>query len=293
MFNKTILLTGGTGFLGKEVIRCLIDEGFCVRVLTRNPSRFINEDYITYVKGDILDLASLKKHITGCYGLIHAAGEKSNIENMEAVNVLGSKNICDVANESGISHFCYLSSVGVIGLTNKKTITENTVCKPTNFYEKTKLEGELYFLNNFNLKDCSSVILRPTNVFGKAHIQYSNSLFNKIKRIIKGNEIANYIYVKDVAYACVYFLDKKNLYKEIFILNDTKTKNNFKDIEAIATNSKVSVFNAPIVLPWVMRYLKFGKNNLGNKYYSNVKLMASGFKFKYGLKEGVKDALKN
>lgn len=292
MSKKTIFLTGGSGFLGREIIKFLINDNFAVRVLTRDPSRFKNTDSVTYVKGDILDLNSLKTHLSGCYGVIHAAGEKNDASKMEAINVKGTKNITIAANQSTISHFCYVSSVGVIGLTKNKVITENTDCNPVNFYEKTKLEGELYFLQNFNLKNCSSVILRPTNVFGKNHLSFNNSISGKIKRFIKGNEIANYIYVKDVAYACVFFIENRNLLKEVFTLNDGLVNNKFKTIEAIATNKKTTFINAPIVLPWLLRYFKLGKNNLGNKYYSNCKLLEYNFVFPYGLEKGIKDTLK-
>ncbi|WP_452221583.1 NAD-dependent epimerase/dehydratase family protein [Lacinutrix salivirga] len=291
MSKKIILLTGGTGFLGKEIIKYLISEDYYVRVLTRNTSKLKNSERVTYVKGDLLDTKALKMHLSGCFGVIHAAGEKKDVSLMEAINVKGSINICNVANQSTISYFCYVSSVGVVGLTPKNIITEETDCNPINFYEKTKFEGELYFLKNFNLKACTSVILRPTNVFGKNHLNFKNSFFGKIKRAIKGNEIANYIYVKDVAYACVYFLNKKNITKQVYNLNDDLKNNTFKKIEAIATGKKVATINAPVFLPYLLRFLKFGKNNIGNKYYSNTKLINTGFVFPYGLKKGIKDAL--
>ncbi|WP_281847371.1 NAD-dependent epimerase/dehydratase family protein [Olleya namhaensis] len=292
MSKKIIFLTGGSGFLGREITNYLISDGFAVRILTRDPSRFKDSEHINYVKGDILDTSSLKRHLSGCYGVIHAAGEKNDVSKMEAINVEGTKNICEAANESAISYFCYVSSVGVIGLTNETLITEQTKCNPVNFYEKTKLEGELYFLENFNLNNCSSVILRPTNVFGKTHLTYNNSITGKIKSFIKGNEIANYIYVKDVAYACVFFINQNNLIKEIFTLNDSLLNNNFKAIKGIATKTKTPLVQAPLFLPWLLRFIKLGKNNLGNKFYSNSKLLKTGFNFPYGLEKGIIDALK-
>ncbi len=294
MIKKTMLLTGGTGVLGKEIVSYLILENFHVRILTRDASKYENSQNITYIHGDILNTNSIEKAINGCYGIIHAAGEKKEISRMKDTNVTGTINVCNIANSSSINYFCYVSSVGVIGLTNKNIITEDTDCHPTNFYEKTKLQAENYVLNHFKKTDCASVILRPTNVFSKPHLNFKNSFFDVLKRRIKGNEIANYVYVKDVAFTCVFFCKQNHLNREIFIVNDAENKNTFKNIEAITRNKKLSSIYAPIFIPYLFRFIKFGKNNKGNKYYSSKKLLTyKGFKFPYGLEAGIYDTLKN
>lgn len=291
MSDKIILVTGGTGFLGKEIVNCLVKDGFSVKVLTRDNSPYINTSNIEYVNGDILDIDSLKKEIDGCYGLIHSAGEKTDASKMQLINVEGTKNICEVANKSDIKYFCFVSSVGVIGLNNNTLINENDTCRPTNTYEKTKLLAEEYVVSNFKKEDCSSVSLRPTNIFGLKHITYNNSFTSKLKRWIKGNEVANYVYVKDVAASCVHFLNTTSVYKnEVFIVNQIAKKYLFKDVYEIV-NGKKSIFYPTIYLPWLFRYLKHGKNNLGNKFYSAKKLEEHGFKNTYGVEKGVEDLL--
>ena len=289
MNNRIILLTGGTGFLGKEIINSLINNGYCVRVLTRDSSRFNNSEFVHYVNGDIIDVKTIEKALIGCYGLIHSAGEKTDTRKMEQVNVQGTKNICDIAINSSIKYFCFVSSVGVIGLTNKKSIDENTPCNPINEYEKTKLKAEKYVTTNFLKTDCSSVILRPTNIFGSKHLSFSNSLSQKFKRWIKGNELVNYVYVKDVAAASVFFLNKKQFKNEIFIVNGMVY--NYKYIYETINKQKL-LFYPSIVFPWFLRYLRHGKNNIGNKTYSSEKLKNHGFTPIFGLNKGIEDTLK-
>jgi nucleoside-diphosphate-sugar epimerase len=293
MTKKIIFITGATGFLGKEIIPYLLTNGYTVKALTRNASNYKNTDELTYLEGNILDSKLIEKELKECYGLIHVAGEKEDISKMQSINVEGTKTICDIANQSGLKYFCHVSSVGVIGSTEKKYIDESTVCKPINIYEKTKLEAENYVLNNFNLANCSSVIVRPTNIFGKTQLEFCQSITAKIKRWIKGNEVSNYIYVKNVAASCVHFLTQTHSYKnDIFIVNDEDPINKFKHIYQIATGKKEFVFYAPVLLPWFLRLFKFSKNNLGNKVYSNKKLLATGLNFSFTLKSGINDALK-
>lgn len=289
MSDKTILVTGGTGFLGQEIVNCLVKKDYKVRVLTRSLEKYEDTKNINYVKGDILDIESIKLSLKGCYGLIHSAGEKSDVSKMHLVNVGGTKNVCIAANLSDIKYFCHVSSVGVIGLTKNKTITESSNCHPINLYEKTKLIAERYVVQHFKLKYSSRVILRPTNIFGEKDIIFLPSFSNKLKRWIKGNEALNFVYVKDVAAACVFFIDKTKtkLIKEIFIVNDLDYSKSFKSLYKLL--GIASVFYPPITIPWFLRFIKSGKNNLGNKHYSAEKLKNTGFKAPFGLDGGIKD----
>ena len=287
MSEKTILVTGGTGFLGKEIVNCLIKEGYKARILTRSQEKYKDTKNISYVKGDILNLDSIKMALNGCFGLIHSAGEKNDTSKMHLVNVDGTINVCDAANSSSIKYFCHISSVGVIGLTKNKTITESSNCTPTNLYEKTKLIAERYIIKHFEQKDSSRIILRPTNVFGAKHITFSPSLSSKLKRWIKGNEAMNFVYVKDVAAASVFFIDKTKFINNIYIVNDLDYTKSFSSLYKLLGIS--FFFYPPITIPWFLRFIKSGKNNLGNKYYSAEKLKNTGFKAPFGFDGGIKD----
>lgn len=291
MTKKIILVTGGNGFLGSKIVEELISQGYFVKILTRKAKQNISHQNIEYIIGDLNDYSSLILALEGCYGVIHAAGEKRDVNKMYQVNVEGTKNITKAALTSNIKYFCLLSSVGVIGYNSKKILDETSKCYPLNEYEKTKLEAEVFFKNNFYKTDCNSVIIRPTNVFGYDHIDFNPSFSSKIKRWIKGNEIANYIYVKDVAIACSYFLNTKTFYNnEVFIINQEKEALKFKDIYSIVNKTKTK-FYPPIQIPWFLRYIKQGKNNLGNKYYSINKITDTGFKNKYNINKAIEDLL--
>ncbi len=292
MVDKVILVTGGTGFIGQELIKTLLRRNFKVRCLTRRPSEYKGSALLSFVKGDILNPESLEKHINGCYGLVHIAGEKIDKSKMELTNVHGTKNVCEIACKANLNFFCHISSIGVIGLADGKIIDETAKTRPTNTYEKTKLVAENYILKNFNDKSCSSVILRPTNVFGKKHVIFPNTLPAKLKRWIKGNEVANYVYVKDVVASIMFFLESDKVYDNtVFNINDASPKNTFKEIYRLANDKLEFWFNAPIIVPWFLRLLKLGKNNMGNKVYSINKLVDEGYEHPFGLEKAINDLL--
>ena len=106
--NK-ILITGGTGKLGQEVSKQLIQKGFEVNILSSGK----NPDIPYYTKiytGDLIDSISLNDAVSDSDIIIHCA---SNPRNSKTVDVEGTKNLLEIANLKQIQHFIYISIVGV------------------------------------------------------------------------------------------------------------------------------------------------------------------------------------
>ena len=92
-----ILLTGGTGLLGRNIIECLLEGNHEITLLLRDPTKYKKHDKkITKVKGDVLNLDSILDAIEKCECVIHAAADTSqhhlNISDFK-VNTQGTKNI--------------------------------------------------------------------------------------------------------------------------------------------------------------------------------------------------------
>jgi nucleoside-diphosphate-sugar epimerase len=295
MNGKIVLVTGGTGFLGREIVKILIGKGYNVKVLTRSIGNRENTENIEYVEGDITDLEALKNVAKNCYGIIHSAAAKTVSKEMEKINVVGTTNIAIAANEAKVKSFCNISTVSVVGVTSNSLIDETIPLNPTNQYETTKHDAEKAFIDTIDADIISSVVIRPSRIFGKGEITYKNSFLPFIKRWIKGNEQANYVYVKDVAAAAVYFIDNDKRYvNEIFNVSDNSVENNFKTIYKLVNdfyNRKTTSVYPTIMLPYFLRKIRRGKANIGNKKYDSNKLINAGFKYPYGLKNAVTDAL--
>ncbi len=131
---KPILVTGGTGFVGANVVRELVARGAgSVRVLARRGGdrRALDGVPVEIVEGDLLDRASLARAVTGADTLYHVAADyrlwARDPTELHRVNVDGTRAILEAAGEAGVRRIVYTSTVGALGLPTDGTPgTEDT-----------------------------------------------------------------------------------------------------------------------------------------------------------------------
>jgi uncharacterized protein YbjT (DUF2867 family) len=107
-----VLVTGGTGTLGRHVVRLLRDSGHRARILSRNP-----RGHVDTVQGDLTTGAGLVKAVTGMDAVIHAATASAQVTKLRATDVAGTRRLLAVAREAGVKHVVYPSIVGMEGVT--------------------------------------------------------------------------------------------------------------------------------------------------------------------------------
>lgn len=114
------LVTGGSGFVGRILVRRLLDEGRRVRVLERRPGDAFAGLALERVAGDVGDAASLAAAMEGVDVLFHAAGVVSHLESERArlllVNVRGVENALAAARAAGVRRVVHVSSVAAVGM---------------------------------------------------------------------------------------------------------------------------------------------------------------------------------
>ena len=114
------LVTGAAGFVGSFVTKLLLDQGYQVRAMVRNPKQVEALEKIgaEVVIADMKDIESLRVAVTDVKGIFHIAGlfRQAGLPESEfdAVNAVGTKNLFEVAIESGVSRIIHCSTVGVI-----------------------------------------------------------------------------------------------------------------------------------------------------------------------------------
>ena len=106
-----ILVTGGTGALGKPLVRILRGNGHRVVVLSRRPGE--GADWRT---GDLATGVGLAEAVTGMEAVIHAGSATTNLTRAEAIDVEGTRRLLEVAAEAGVGHLVYVSIVGMEGI---------------------------------------------------------------------------------------------------------------------------------------------------------------------------------
>jgi nucleoside-diphosphate-sugar epimerase len=216
-----IAITGGSGFIGKQLVNRHIQQGDQVRLLSRkSPSKDVNAQYFP---GDLsnpsVELSSFVDNVDVLY---HCAGEVNNESLMQELHVNGTQRLVDAA-QGKISRWVQLSSVGAYGACRDGTITEDSKERPFGVYERTKTESDKIIQKS----GIPYVILRPSNVFG---VEMNNqSLFQLISVINKGlffylgrkGALANYIAVEDVVEALFLCGNRDNAQGEIYNLSQT------------------------------------------------------------------------
>jgi len=115
------LVTGATGFIGSHVVSHLLARGEKVRVLVRpaSPAKNLQGMEVERVRGDLTDRASLKTALAGCRRVYHVAADyrlwAPDPSALYLNNVVGTRNVLEIAQESGVERIVYTSTVGVLG----------------------------------------------------------------------------------------------------------------------------------------------------------------------------------
>jgi nucleoside-diphosphate-sugar epimerase len=172
-----VFVTGGTGFIGGEVVRQLRVRGDQVVCLVRSPEKAskLKELGCELVSGDLGDSEALRAGMEGCDGLVHAAAmyevgipAKQHPAMYEA-NVRGSERVLQAALGAKVGKVVYVSTVGIFGNTHGKVVDESYEHPGkefTSYYEETKLEGHRIAKRMMAEDGLPGVIVQPGGVYG-------------------------------------------------------------------------------------------------------------------------------
>ncbi len=174
---KTVLVTGGAGYVGAVLVPKLLRVGYFVKVI----DLFLYGDHVLnsvkdhpnleQINGDIRDLKLLRSIIPGCDSIIHLAcisndpSFELNPELGKSINYDAFIPLVDIAKDHGVSRFIYASSSSVYGVKEESNVTEDLVLEPLTDYSKYKALCEEILLQK-RTNDFNTLILRPATVCG-------------------------------------------------------------------------------------------------------------------------------
>jgi nucleoside-diphosphate-sugar epimerase len=225
---RTILVTGGAGYVGSALVPELLKQGYEVKVVDlfwygRDVFGEANQQSnLQLVELDIRDGARLKQELKGIDVVIHLACI-SNDPSFELDPSLGKSINYDAftgllqgAIDQGVRRFIYASSSSIYGVKEEPDVREDAEPKPLTDYSRFKLDCELDLLAHANEKGMERVIVRPSTVCGYAprlrldltvNILTIHALVNRKIRIFGGKQLRPNLHVKDMVRAYLTFLD--------------------------------------------------------------------------------------
>lgn len=167
-------VTGGTGFIGRHVVRKLINRGYDVYGLTRSKKGAANliEMGAQVVYGDILDRESMREGMKGSDIVMHLAGwyqiGSRDWMQAEAMNVAGTRNVLRLAYESGVPKIIYTSTVSVYGDTKGELVDESFFQGGpfVNEYDRTKWLAHYKVALPLIEEGAPIIILIPGAIYG-------------------------------------------------------------------------------------------------------------------------------
>ena len=221
--NKTILVTGGAGFIGSYLVEHLIERGISVVVLdnfrqgTRaNLSGVLGCPRLRVVHGDITDRDTCLRVCRDVDVVFHlaAVGVRHSLHNPvenHQVNALGSLYVLEAARTAKVRRFVYMSTSEVYGRVTEFPIRETTATWPLTIYGSSKLAGEHYARSYFESFGLPAVCVRPFNNYG-ARSHFEGDAGEAIPRFIlrvlngqppvvfgDGKQTRDFLYVSDCA----------------------------------------------------------------------------------------------
>ena len=225
-----VFVTGATGFIGKNTVKCLIESGHECICLVRSTSKkdALEKIGCQFVNGDITDRESLTKGLQGCEAVINLANLYSywepDVSLYEKINIDGTRNVMESALASGMKKVVHVSSLVTWGRTSDVPFNEESpIGEHTSEYARTKYEGDKVAWELYETKGLPLVMIYPCAVLGADDPKITGDtvrLLIERKMPIRGMEsaVTTWVHVKDVAESIVRALEKVGNIGEGYII---------------------------------------------------------------------------
>ena len=168
---KKTLVTGGSGFLGSNIVHMLLNKGISVRSLQRSDSPDLRKLGVDIIRGNISHQTTVIDAAQDCDVVFHVAaktGVWGNYDDYYQCNVIGTKNVIDACKTHNIKKLIYTSSPSVVFSGDDEENINESAPYPEHFltaYQKTKALAEQMVLEA-NGGDLTTVALRPHLIWG-------------------------------------------------------------------------------------------------------------------------------
>lgn len=224
-----VLITGGTGFIGSNLTKRLLSQGWKVKVLVRK-GHVTKKNNPKVVVGDLTDLNSINEAVKDVEVVFNCAAalpyHKLPEREYWNANVLGVKNVVKACQKQGVDRLVHVSTVGVYGAATDGIIDERSPLVLGDVYSRTKAQGDKLVFSAIKSKKLQATIVRPTIGYGPGDLRPGFlNLFKLIKKrffipIGNGENYFHTIYVENLLDALILVAEKKESVGTDFIIGD-------------------------------------------------------------------------
>ncbi|MBF0443839.1 MAG: SDR family oxidoreductase [Oligoflexales bacterium] len=298
---KTVLITGGGGYVGAILVPKLIQKGYKVIVLDLmiyGTDVFDNIDaeksHLTVIKGDIRDVPLLQKTIPQADYVIHLACISNdpsfdlNPELGKSINLDSFRPLVEISRKSGVEKFIYASSSSVYGVKNEPDVHEEMSLSPLTDYSKYKAMCET-ILSEYDPKDFCWTVIRPATVCGYSprqrldvivNILTNHAYHNRVIKVFGGDQKRPNIHIEDMTDLYVRMLEEPSEKISGKIYNSGST--NYTVIELAHKTQKIVGDDVK---------LEFHKSDDPRSYHISSEKLAKeiGFVPRYSIEDAVAD----
>jgi dihydroflavonol-4-reductase len=260
--GATVFVTGGTGFIGANVVRLLLQQGYFVKTLVRPDSVVDNLRGlpVEMVRGDIHD-PNLAQLMRGCKFLFHLAAHYSlgqrDRQLLYYTNVVGTNYILAAARQAGVERTVYTSSVAAIGVGEEGEVVDENYQSPpeklVGHYKKSKYWGEQEVRKAAALGQ-DIVIVNPSTPIGAYDLKPTPTgemILRFLRRRMPAyvNTGLNFVDVRDVAWGHLLALQKGKTGDRYILGNQNLTLKAFLDLLSEVSGIKAPQDTIPLWLP--------------------------------------------
>lgn len=281
--NKTVLITGATGFVGSRLVeRLVLGTDYQVKAMVR---RFTGPGLarlsrlpVELVLADLLDPEALAKAAKNCDVVIHCAyGSSGNSEQRKQITISGAENVLQAALQARVQKVIYLSSAAVHGRSPQGPVVEEAspFGKDSDVYSVSKIEAEKVVWRYHQEHGLPVVVFRPTLIYGPYGgawtVRIAKEVQSGVILVNDGQGAANLIYVDNLIDAILRAMEQDSGDGQAFILTDDEQLTwqdvyrryadmvdapppfqsmPAQEIEALRRAGQRSVFNQWFIMPW-------------------------------------------
>ncbi|MHB1987013.1 MAG: NAD-dependent epimerase/dehydratase family protein [Acidimicrobiales bacterium] len=206
-----VLVTGGAGFIGRQVVRNLLERGDDVTVVDLKEQA---DPGIRHVRGDLRDRAVTEESLVeGTEAVVHLAALTrvlDSIKDPEGVfqtNMVATHHLIERCRVLDVGSFVFASTNAVVGNVGSRVIVEEMALRPLTPYGATKAAAEMLLSAYSSAYGMKTAVLRFTNVYGRG-MQVKDSVVARLMRAAlsggtlqiygDGTDVRDYVYVTDI-----------------------------------------------------------------------------------------------